>query len=49
MIIQRDLYISELLNKRWNGKVKIITGIEEDGIMYVGVIPFLMEETGRII
>ena len=31
MIIKRDLYISELLSKRWNGKVKIITGIRRCG------------------
>ncbi len=31
MAIQREQYISELLNKRWNGKVKIITGIRRCG------------------
>ena len=31
MVIQRDLYVSELLSKRWNGKVKIITGIRRCG------------------
>lgn len=31
MIIPRDQYLSELLNKRWNGKVKIITGIRRCG------------------
>ena len=31
MTIQREQYISELLNKRWNGKVKIITGIRRCG------------------
>ena len=31
MIIQRDQYVSELLKKRWNGKVKIITGIRRCG------------------
>ena len=31
MIIKRDQYISELLSKRWNGKVKIITGIRRCG------------------
>ncbi len=31
MIIQRDQYISELFSKRWNGKVKIITGIRRCG------------------
>ena len=31
MIIKRDLYVKELLSKRWNGKVKIITGIRRCG------------------
>lgn len=31
MIINREQYIKELLNKRWNGKVKIITGIRRCG------------------
>ena len=31
MIIKRDYYIEALLNKRWNGKVKIITGIRRCG------------------
>ena len=31
MIIKRDQYISKLLSKRWNGKVKIITGIRRCG------------------
>ena len=31
MTIKRDQYISELLSKRWNGKVKIITGIRRCG------------------
>ena len=31
MNIERDQYISELLGKRWNGKVKIITGIRRCG------------------
>lgn len=31
MIINRDKYIKELVNKRWNGKVKIITGIRRCG------------------
>ena len=26
MVIQRDKYIEALISKRWNGKVKIITG-----------------------
>lgn len=31
MVIQREQYLSELLSKRWNGKVKIITGIRRCG------------------
>ena len=31
MVIQREQYVSELLSKRWNGKVKIITGIRRCG------------------
>ena len=31
MVIQRNQYISELISKRWNGKVKIITGIRRCG------------------
>lgn len=31
MIIERNQYISELISKRWNGKVKIITGIRRCG------------------
>ncbi|MBP5413369.1 MAG: ATP-binding protein [Bacteroidales bacterium] len=31
MIINRELYVKELLNKRWNHKVKIITGIRRCG------------------
>ena len=31
MIINREQYIKELLSKRWNGKVKIITGIRRCG------------------
>ena len=31
MIIQRDQYVNDLLSKRWNGKVKIITGIRRCG------------------
>ena len=27
MIVYREQYIRELINKRWNGKVKIVTGI----------------------
>ena len=31
MIIKREQYVKELLSKRWNGKVKIITGIRRCG------------------
>ena len=31
MIINREHYVKELLSKRWNGKVKIITGIRRSG------------------
>lgn len=31
MVIQREQYVNELLSKRWNGKVKIITGIRRCG------------------
>ena len=31
MIIEREQYVNELLCKRWNGKVKIITGIRRCG------------------
>lgn len=31
MIIRRDEYLNQLLAKRWNGKVKIITGIRRAG------------------
>ncbi len=35
MSIQREQYISELLSKRWNGKVKVITGIRRCGKSYL--------------
>ena len=31
MIIQRQQCVKDLLSKRWNGKVKIITGIRRCG------------------
>ena len=31
MVINRDEYVDRLLAKRWNGKVKIITGIRRSG------------------
>ena len=75
------MYVKELLSKRWNGKVKIITGIrrcgksfflsslykdylKKEGVkedcfveltrvkdgktrqVYVGIIPFLLEDAG---
>ena len=35
MIINRDEYLSKLLVKQWNGKVKIITGIRRCGKSYL--------------
>lgn len=35
MVIQRSKYVNELLSKRWNGKVKIITGIRRCGKSYL--------------
>ncbi len=35
MIIKRDRYVNELLSKRWNGKVKIITGIRRSGTSFL--------------
>lgn len=35
MIINRDEYLSKLLEKQWNGKVKIITGIRRCGKSYL--------------
>ena len=88
MVIQRDLYVNELLNFIVNTghekayiqsalnvdtetkksqetfslknsgdffrKIVIVDGnakawTDDDGIMYVGVIPFLLEEAGRIV
>ena len=31
MVIDRNEYIEQLLAKRWNGKVKIVTGIRRSG------------------
>ena len=33
--INRDSYVSRLLSKRWNGKVKIITGLRRCGKSYL--------------
>lgn len=35
MVIQRNQYISELVSKQWNGKVKIVTGIRRCGKSYL--------------
>ncbi len=31
MVIERNEYINKLMSKRWNGKIKIITGIRRCG------------------
>ena len=31
MIIERNEYVDQLLAKRWNGKIKIITGLRRSG------------------
>ena len=33
--IKRDLYLNKLINKQWNGMVKIITGIRRCGKSYL--------------
>lgn len=35
MIIEREEYVNQLIAKRWNGKVKIITGIRRSGKSYL--------------
>lgn len=35
MVIERNEYIKKLMSKRWNGKVKIITGIRRCGKSYL--------------
>lgn len=40
MVIQRDQYVSDLLSKRWNGKVKILTGIRRCGKSFLLSILF---------
>lgn len=35
MEIRRDAYLDELLSKRWNGLVKVITGIRRCGKSYL--------------
>ena len=35
MIIEREEYVNQLMAKRWNGKVKIITGIRRSGKSYL--------------
>ena len=47
MVINRDRYVSELLSKRWNGKVKIITGIRRCGksfLLFTLYKNFLLKE-----
>lgn len=47
MIINRNEYVEKLLSKRWNGKVKIITGIRRSGKSFLLSTLFknrLMEE-----
>ncbi|MDE6515892.1 MAG: AAA family ATPase, partial [Bacteroidales bacterium] len=47
MIINRHEYIEQLLAKRWNGKVKIVTGIRRSGKSFLLSTLFknrLMEE-----
>ena len=39
MVIERKEYISLLMQKRWNGKVKIITGIRRCGKSYLPPYP----------
>lgn len=31
MLIERDSYLSQLVRKQWNGRVKIVTGIRRCG------------------
>lgn len=50
MVIERDEYIEQLLAKRWNGKVKIVTGIRRSGKSFLLSTLFkkrLMEEGVR--
>ena len=50
MIIERNEYIEQLLAKRWNGKVKIVTGIRRSGKSFLLSMLFkkrLMEEGVR--
>ena len=35
MVIERNEYVERLMSKRWNGKVKIITGIRRCGKSYL--------------
>jgi len=35
MVIKRDYYVNQVLAKRWNGKVKIITGLRRCGKSYL--------------
>ena len=35
MVIKRDHYVNQVIAKRWNGKVKIITGLRRCGKSYL--------------
>ena len=35
MMIERKKYLDQLMAKRWNGKVKIITGVRRCGKSYL--------------
>jgi len=35
MVIKRDYYVNQVLAKRWNGKVKIVTGLRRYGKSYL--------------
>ena len=35
MEIKRDLYLNQLIEKQWNGQVKIVTGLRRSGKSYL--------------
>ncbi|MBN2853237.1 MAG: AAA family ATPase, partial [Clostridia bacterium] len=35
MVINRDKYLNQLIHKKWNGLIKIITGIRRCGKSYL--------------
>ena len=41
--IQRDTYLQQLINRMDNGEVKIVTGLYEKGIRYIGLFQFLLQ------